>query len=686
MMRTTERYFNRELSWVHFNRRVLEEASDVSHPLLERMKFLAIFATNLDEFFMIRVAGVKELIREGTSMGDAPDGLNPQETLDEVYRELRTLINEHMRAWRDDIRPALRQNGVHVLNFDELTPEQRDFANQYFYRTLYPTLTPLAFDPGHAFPHISNLSLSLAVVIRDENGRQRFARVKVPPSLPRLLPLNECPPDDTTTPLCYVWVDQLIQANIGALFSEMTIEGVYEFRITRDADIEIAEDEADDLRTRVSRSVQERRFADVVRLEIDHEMPAFVRDILISNFKLKDRDVWHIDGPMDLSKLWELYRLELPHLKDIAFTPRVPPALNGSSNIFDQIRAGDILLHHPYESFTPVVDFIRAAARDPNVLAIKQTLYRVGPNSPIVQALMEAVENGKQVAVMVELKARFDEENNLVWTKRLEEVGAHVVTGIPRLKVHSKVALVVRKEADGIRRYVHLSTGNYNASTARIYTDMGMFTCNEEIGQDATDLFNYLTGYSRKRDYRALLVAPVNLRDSLVSMIEREIEHQIQHGDGRLVFKMNALVDTQMIDLLYRASQTGVRIDLLVRGMCSLRPGVPNISENIRVTSIVGRFLEHTRVYWFHNHGDPQTWLGSADLMERNLDRRVEVVFPVRDRALARRIEVEVLDLGINDNVKARELQPDGRYVRRAASNGLRVSSQSKLLGESLEL
>jgi polyphosphate kinase len=668
---------NRELSWVEFNRRVLQEAMDPSHPPLERAKFLAIFATNLDEFYMIRVSGLKE--QRANDYFDGTDGLTPAQILEQLNEQIAPMAREQSRLWREEIRPLLAQHGVCVIDVHEMNEEQRAFADEYFRRTVFPVLTPLAFDPGHPFPHISNLSLSLAVAVEDERGRTRFARVKVPPSLPRLLLLNDCSDDGEPCERCFVWLDQVIAANIHSLFPELRVLGVYEFRVTRDADIEISEDEAGDLRDSVERGVKERGFLDVVRLEVDHEMPDDIRDILMENLNLKEADVQRIDGPLDLSKLWELYRLNLPQLKDAPFTPHTPPELADDADIFAEIRKGDVVLHHPYESFAPVVDFIRTAARDPQVLAIKQTLYRVGPNSPIVQALIEAAQNGKQVAAMVELKARFDEENNLEWARRLEAVGAHVVFGIPGLKVHSKLLLVVRREGDEIRRYVHLSTGNYNAASARIYTDVGFFTCDERIGQDATDLFNFLTGYSRQRVYRELFVAPVNLRRQIAERIEREIQHHQRSGNGRIIFKMNALVDREMITLLYKASLAGVKIDLLVRGMCSLRPGVPDMSENIRVISIVGRFLEHTRVYWFHNDGAPEIYLGSADLMERNLDRRVETLFPVRDPALVRRIMHEVIELGLADNVKSRELGPDGHY-RRVTTPGPAVDSQASLL------
>ncbi len=673
-------FLNRELNWIEFNRRVLQEAQDATHPLLERAKFLAIFATNLDEFYMIRYSGIREQVLAGVTEL-SPDGLMPAQIMEQINRAVTPLQAEHVTTWNTDVKPLLAQQGVRVLNWDDLDETQRAHATEYFHRAVFPVLTPLAFDPSHPFPHISNLSLSLAVVIRDDRGRQRFARVKVPPSLPRLFPLNDCS-DDPECERYFVWLDQVIAANIGSLFPGMTLLGTYPFRVTRDADIEIQEDEADDLRSSVERSLQDRRFGIAVRLEVAGDMPDDVCAILMENLKLTEHDVCRIDGALDLSCLWDLYKLPLPALKDAPLVPRIPHDLKNGEDIFARIRRGDVLLHHPYESFTPVVDFIRTAARDPNVLAIKQTLYRTGSNSPIVEALMEAIDRGKQVAAMVELKARFDEENNIQWARALEEIGAHVAYGLPGYKVHAKVCLVVRREQDGIRRYVHLSTGNYNAATSRIYTDLGLFTCNEQIGQDATDLFNFLTGYSKQTEYRELLVAPVNLRRRMTELIEREIELHMRHAGGRLIFKMNALVDPAMIELLYRASQAGVQVDLLVRGMCSLRPGVPHLSDNIRVISIVGRFLEHSRVYYFHNAGDEEIYVGSADLMQRNLDRRVETIFPICDPALMRRVKVEVLDIGLSDNVNARELCSDGSYVFVQRGQGEQiVNSQLKLLG-----
>lgn len=676
-----ECYLNRDTSWLEFNRRVLQESQDERHPLIERAKFLSIFATNLDEFFMVRVSGMREQIALGVTERP-PDGHLAAETLDLVISSLTPMLNDLSETWLSSVKPMLRMHGVCVSDWDELNESQRAKAEAYFHREIFPVLTPLAFDPGHPFPHISNLSLSLAVVIRDDQGRQRFARVKVPPSLPRFVSLDEGDGTDHCQ-IRLTWVDQVMAANIGALFPGMNVERCFAFRVTRDTDIEIQEDEADDLLSTIEQIVQERRFGSPVRLEIAHDMPDFVRDILMTNLELSPLDVYRVNGPLNLADLMELYRLPLPRLKDPPHTPRLPFGFPGptgpTDNWFALIRGGDRLLHHPYDSFAPVVDFIRAAARDPQVLAIKTTLYRVGQNSPVVQALLEAVNNGKQVAAMVELKARFDEENNIQWARALEDVGAHVVYGLPRMKVHCKLTLVVRKELEGIRRYLHLGTGNYNAGTARIYTDLSLFTCRDDFCEDVTELFNLLTGYSKQREFRQLLVAPVNLREEILARIERETKLHEAHGGGRLLFKMNALVDPAMIEGLYRASQAGVKVDLLIRGVSCLRPGIPAVSENIRVISVVGRFLEHARAYYFANNGEPELYLGSADLMQRNLDRRVETVFPILDPELRKKVLEDVLELQLSDNAKARELQADGRY-RYVAPNGKVIDSQSRLM------
>jgi polyphosphate kinase len=663
-------FINRELSQLEFFRRVLEEAEDVSNPLLERVKFLSIVGSNLDEFFMVRVAGLKQQVSGGIIEPSA-DGLTPAEQLAAVRRAASRLASDARAYCQKQLLPELDQAGIHILNYAAQNDKQRTKVDEYFDQVVYPVLTPLAVDPGRPFPHISNLSLNLAVMVRDRKGNERFARVKVPDTLPRFVPIKSSSGStrrDGTVPYhhYFVWLEEVVAAHIGKLFPGMEVVEAYPFRVIRDADIDIQELEAMDLLESMEESVRQRRFGIVVKMTVNTAMPTFMRQILIENLEMDQNDLYTDEGPLGLSNLMSLYSIDRHDLKDAPFVPAFPTPLKGQYNgdIFQAVRRQDIILHHPFDSFTPVIDFLRAAALDPDVLAIKQTLYRVGRNSPVVEALLEASENNKQVAVLVELKARFDEESNIGWARRLESEGVHVVYGLPGLKTHSKIALVVRKEGDGIRRYVHLATGNYNAITATLYTDLGFFTVDEAIGADATDLFNYLTGYSMKTDYRKLLVAPINLRARMTELILREIEHHRKHKNGHLIFKMNALVDKPMIQLLYEASQAGVKVDLLVRGICCLRPGLPDISENIRVVSIVGRFLEHTRIYYFHNNGQEEIYLGSADLMPRNIDHRVEVLFPLEDAELIRHVRDEILSVYLDDNVKARRLLPDGTYER----------------------
>ena len=664
-------YVNRELSWLQFNRRVLEEAFDESHPLLERVKFLAIFSNNLDEFFMIRVSGLREQLA-GARFETPPDGMSPAEQLAAIRRELEPMLAQHMRCWKEDLLPKLRLHGIHVLHYRELKGKQRELLRRHFAKDIFPALTPLAFDPGHPFPHISNLSLNLAVVVNDPVKGERFARLKVPANVcPRLIRI---PSEDRAGSMAdlgleevkannFVWAEEVVAANLDMLFPGLEIKAAYPFRVTRDADIEIEEDEASDLLDAIETGVGLRYFGKAVRLEVDAAMPERIRAMLAQNLELQPYQVYTVDGPLGMADLMELMKIDRPDLKDPPFAPAVPQPLTTGEDIFSVIRRRNILLYHPYDSFTPVVDLVQAAARDPNVLAIKQTLYRVGKNAPVVEALMEARENGKQVAVLVELKARFDEENNIVWAKALERAGVHVVYGLVGLKTHAKLLLIVRREANGIMRYVHMSTGNYNAVTARIYTDIGYFTCDPDIGADISDLFNALTGYSLKRQYRKLLVAPGTMREEILKRIYREIEQHRKHGNGYLAFKMNQLVDKPCIQALYEASQAGVKIDLQVRGICCLRPGIPGISENITVTSIVGRFLEHARIYYFRNGGADEFFVGSADLMPRNLDRRVEQLFPVEDPQYKEALW-QILTIHLRDNVKARRMLPDGTYER----------------------
>jgi len=664
-------YINRELSWLQFNRRVLEEALDERHPLLERVKFLSIFASNLDEFFMIRVSGLRRQLAAEV-LETPPDGMTTAEQLATIRQELLPLLAQHSACWHKDLLPKLQKVGISVLSYDELKRKQRKLLRCHFEQEIFPALTPLAFDPGHPFPHISNLSINLAVVIDDPRHGERFARLKVPSLFPRLLRIPSEEKAESykslglveEMPTNFVWLEEVVAANLDLLFPGVQVVAAYPFRVTRDADREIEEDEAADLLLAIEESVRMRHFGSAVRLEVENAMPERIRDILVSNLGLAAYQVYTREAPIGMADLIELTKINRPDLKDHPFLPAVPPPLTTGENIFSAIKRDDILLYHPYDSFNPVVDFIRTAARDRNVLAIKQTLYRVGPKSPVVAALMKARENGKQVAVLVELKARFDEENNIGWARALERAGVHVVYGLVGLKTHTKLLMVVRREGNGITRYVHMSTGNYNDVTARIYTDIGFFTSDPDIGADVSDLFNVLTGYSYKRAYGKLLVAPGKMRQQILDRIEREIERQQQHGDGYLAFKMNSLVDKKCIQALYRASQAGVKVDLQVRGICCLRPGVAGVSENITVTSVVGRFLEHVRIFYFRNGGEEEVLLGSADLMPRNLDRRVEQLFPVRDAQLRESLYHHILRVHLKDNMQARRLLSDGTYER----------------------
>ena len=677
-LRDPQWYINRELSLLEFHRRVLEEAQDESNPLLERVKFLSIVGSNLDEFFMVRVVGLKKQVAAGVVELPA-DGLPPVRALAEIRKVAAQLMSQSRELFRDELQPLLKKAGIFVLDYGALNDKQKENVDNYFDEVVSKVLTPLAVDPGHPFPHISNLSLNLAVALRDQFGVERFARIKVPTNkLPRLLPLKRSSGSvrkDGTPPQnhYFVWLEQAIAANLDKLFPGMEIVDANPFRVTRDADMVIQELEADDLLETMEQSVRQRQFGSVTRLSVDDAMPTRLREILIENLEVDPRDVYTVNGVLGLSDLMNVYQVDRPDLKDPPLRQSIPQLLRSDprdGNVFAAMRTEDILIHHPYDTFKPVVGFLQQAANDPDVLAIKQTLYRVGRNSPVVAALLEARQNGKEVTVLVELKARFDEESNIGWAKMLEKEGVHVIYGLLGLKTHSKVALVVRKEGEHIRRYLHLATGNYNAITAQVYEDIGMFTCDEEIGADATDLFNYLTGYSAKKEYRRLLVAPVNLRSRMEALIEREIEHQRKNNCGHLIFKMNALVDPRMIRKLYLASQAGVKIDLIVRGMCCLRPGVPGISENIRVTSVVGRFLEHSRIYYFCNGGNEDIYLGSADLMPRNINWRVEVLFPVQDRRLIRYLRDDVLDTYLKANRKVRVLQTDGSYQRLLPNSG----------------
>ncbi|HAT13684.1 MAG TPA: polyphosphate kinase 1 [Microcoleaceae bacterium UBA11344] len=703
-------YFNRELSWLEFNNRVLHEALDPRTPLLERLKFLAIFSSNLDEYFMVRVAALKQQVEAQVSKLTS-DGSTPQQQLDAISKRLLPMVSQQHSYFEQTLRPKLATSGIYILDYIDLNQEQRNYLHRYFQEQVFPVLTPLAVDPSHPFPYLSNLSLNLAVVVRDPDSQEElFARVKVPEVLPRFLSL----PGDLQWPQkgkSPVWtgvpLEQVIAHNLEALFPGMDIQEYHPFRITRNADLTVEEDEAEDLLLAIEQELRKRRFGgSAVRMEVQAIMPRGLREMLVEELALCEQDVYVVEGLLGLKDLMSFVGLPVPELKDPVWTPVVPPRLRISDrkdldesmshsddgeDIFTVIRRGDLMLHHPYHSFRATVQrFITEAAHDRSVLAIKMTLYRTSGDSPIVNALIEAAQNGKQVAVLVELKARFDEENNIGWARKLEQAGVHVVYGLVGLKTHTKIVMVVRREDGCIRRYVHIGTGNYNPKTAGLYTDLGLLSCRENLGSDLTDLFNYLTGYSRQVSYRNLLVAPVNMRDRFLALIRRETEFcrlQTDSGSGscgRIVAKMNALVDPQIIVALYEASQAGVKIDLIIRGICCLRPGVEGVSENIKVISIIGRFLEHSRMFYFFNSGDEEVYIGSADWMQRNLTRRVEAIARVEDPTIAKEMQ-EILGVMLADNRQAWDLQSGGHYSqRRPPVNCPEVSSQQILMDMAL--
>lgn len=744
-------YFNQELSWLEFNNRVLHEAFDPRTPLLERLKFMAIFSSNLDEYFMVRVAALKQQVEAGISQRTT-DGLTPQGQLDVITEKLRpTVVEQHCHFTRE-LRPQLTAAGICILDYNQLSQTQQVYLHQYYETQIFPVLTPLAVDPGHPFPYISSLSLNLAVVVQDtETGEEHFARVKVPSVLPRFITLpQESQPGETsvgdreigrsakpqssrsvrevnqTSPVRlsahdeahpfsslsphphppispsphHSWngvpLEQVIAHNLESLFPGMNILAYHPFRITRNTDLVLEEDEADDLLLAIEQELRKRRFGSVVRMEIQAATPETIGQMLIRELALAESDVYEVEGLLDLNDLMDLRDLPLPELKDPDWSPVVPPRIckleqqsalgEEREDIFSVIREGDLLVHHPYHSFSATVQrFVTQAAHDSAVLAIKMTLYRTAGDSltvdsPIIDGLTAAAENGKQVVVLVELKARFDEENNILWARKLENAGVHVVYGLVGLKTHTKTTLVVRQESGQIRRYVHIGTGNYNPKTAQLYTDLGLLSCREELGADLTDLFNYLTGYSYQQTYRKLLVAPVNLRDRLLNLIHRETRHQKQGSPGQIIAKMNSLIDPDIMIALYEASQAGVQIDLIIRGICCLRPGLKQISENIRVISIIGRFLEHSRVFYFHNQGQSEILIGSADWRSRNLDRRVEAVAPIEDLGTAKELR-EILDVMLADHCQAWDLQPNGHYIQRHPTPGQpQVGSQSILM------
>jgi len=679
-----DHYLNRELSWLEFNARVLEEAADPSNPLLERLKFTSIFSSNLDEFFEVRVAGLLQQLYAGIEPQDyGADGLDPVEQLSRIEARVHALVAEQHRLLDSEIMPGLAAAGIQRVSLDSLEPAERDYVDKLFAHEIYPILTPLAIDPGHPFPHVHNKSLNIVLLVENaETGQQLYGVVQVPALLDRVvaLPAGEGSGGGPER-LRFVLLEEIIASHLGDLFGGFRVLAHTVFRVTRNTDLAINEDEAEDLLQTIEETLRQRILGEAVRLEILASGDARFAQMLMGALDLRERDLYRVNGPVDLTALMALHRGEgFRALRDEALIPRPSPAFASGDNPFDVIRGQDVLVHHPYESFGAVVDFIDRAADDPQVLAIKQTLYRTSGASPIISALARAAQNGKQVTALVELKARFDEQNNIVWARELEQAGVHVVYGIVGLKTHCKAALVVRREKSGLRRYVHLATGNYNPTTARSYTDMGLFTANPDFGEDVSEMFNLLTGYSQRRRWRKLVVAPVELRERVIALIERERGHAESGKPARIIVKMNALVEVSVIDALYRASQAGVDIDLVIRGTCSLRAGLPGVSDRIRVTSIVDRFLEHSRVFYFANDGNPEVFLASADWMPRNFFRRVEVMFPVEDAQLKARICERTLPAILADNVKARVENPDGSYRRATPAEGQpAVRSQTAL-------
>lgn len=661
-MNQSEKFRNRELSWLAFNERVLSEAKDKHIPLMERLKFLSITASNLDEFFMIRVASLKDQVNAGYTKKDI-SGMTSAEQIDAILKETHKFAQAQYNTYNRSFLPALKKAGLKIVTgYEELTEEQADYVDTYFKQEVFPVLTPMAVDSSRPFPLIRNKSLNIGALLMDKKKKDTidFATVQVPSVLPRVVPI----PSDKDNCTTIILLEQIIEKNIQKLFMNYKVLCATPFRVMRNADLTIDEDEAADLLIEIEKQLKKRQWGEAIRLEVEDDIDKRLLKILRKELKLGEDAIFKINGPLDLTFLMKVYGLEgFDQLKEEKYTPQQPKMLDSGRGLFEQIREHDILLHHPYESFDPVVNFVRMAASDPDVLAIKQTLYRVSSNSPIIASLAQAAENGKQVSVLVELKARFDEENNIVWARKLEKAGCHVIYGLVGLKTHSKITLVVRKEEDGIRRYVHLGTGNYNDSTAKLYTDMGMFTCKPRYGEDATAVFNMLSGYSEPLAWNKLSLAPLWLRDKFLSLINREREHAANGRPARIIAKMNSLCDPGIIEALYDASAAGVEIDLIVRGICCLRAGIPGLSENIHVRSIVGTFLEHSRIFYFSNNGSPEYYMGSADWMPRNLDKRVEILFPVEDPALQEEIH-NILDIQLADTKKAHLLMPDGTYVK----------------------
>ena len=678
-----EYYTNRECSWLAFNSRVLGEARDKSLPLLERLKFLSITSSNLDEFFMIRVASLKDMVHAKYTKKDIA-GMTPQEQLAAIGEKAHELVSLQYSTYNRSLLPLMKQEGLEVVTeHEKMTKQQKAYADRYFEENVYPVLTPMAMDSARPFPLIRNKTLNIGALIskKGEKGKAEFATVQVPSVLPRIVRL----PDDEEGRKYVILLEELIERNIDKLFLNYDVVCAHPYRIMRNADLSYDEDEAADLLKEIQKQLKKRQWGEVIRLEIEDKMDPKLLKILKSEFNVKDEDIYKISGPLDLTFLMKLYGMEgMDEYRNKPYKPQPVPGMNEEEDIFTQIRRGDILLHHPYMTFEPVVQFIRQAAVDPDVLAIKQTLYRVSGNSPIVAALAQAAENGKQVSVLVELKARFDEENNIIWAKMLEKAGCHVIYGLLGLKTHSKITLVVRREEDGIRRYVHLGTGNYNDSTAKLYTDCGILTCSEPIGEDATAVFNMLSGYSEPKHWNRLVLAPLWMRDRFMHLIQRETSHARSGEPARIVAKMNSLCDKEIIAALYEASSAGVEIDLIIRGICCLKAGVPKISEHIRVRSIVGNFLEHARIFYFLNGGEEEFYMASADWMPRNLDKRVEILFPVESPELKERVR-HILQIQLDDTVKAHVMQPDGSYEKIDKRGKVLLCAQDYFCREAME-
>ncbi|MCI6433006.1 MAG: RNA degradosome polyphosphate kinase [Oliverpabstia sp.] len=681
-----EYFWNRELSWLGFDERILDEARDKQIPLFERLKFMSITSSNLDEFYMVRVASLKDMVHAGYEKPDIA-GMSPKVQLRHISVRTHNLVEDQYQVYSKSLLPALKKIGLHIINnHEDLTDEQAVFVDRYFEDNIYPVLTPMAMDSSRPFPLIRNKTLNLGALIRKKESKKNkealeFATVQVPSVLPRFVEL----PMDENGERYVILLEEIIERNIGKLFLSYDVVCTHPYRIMRNADLTIDEDEAADLLKEIQKQLKRRQWGEVIRLEAEAGMDSRLLDILRTEFHIKDEDIFSINGPLDLTFLMKMYGLDgFDSYKTPKYTPQQVPALRNEDDIFTNVRKGDILLHHPYYTFDPVVDFVKQAAKDPDVLAIKQTLYRVSGNSPIIAALAQAAENGKQVSVLVELKARFDEEHNIVWAKMLEKAGCHVIYGLLGLKTHSKITLVVRREEEEIRRYVHLGTGNYNDSTAKLYTDCGILTCNEKIGQDATAVFNMLSGYSEPSTWNKLVVAPLWMRNRFLHLIEMEAEHARKGQKAHIIAKMNSLCDQEIIAALYAASAAGVKIELIVRGICCLKTGIPGISENITVRSIVGNFLEHARIFYFYSNGQEEIYMGSADWMPRNLDKRVEIIFPVEDENIKKEL-MHILDVQLSDNTKAHLLQPDGSYMKPDRRGKAPICAQDFFCKEAIE-